>query len=139
MSTDPPPPAAARPPTAKPRFRFHPHTWTIWLMATPLLMGAALFFDFFPRLGPPAFSFPDQVTDEPVYNLGWPIVTSLYAPQIGFRLGPLGWSTFLAKLLLYAACTGIVWAWRHAVKDTSSESGGAAPSPPTRSVSEGSA
>ena len=87
----------------------HPHAWTLWLMATPLLMGAALFFDFFPREGPPAFGPPAAPGDPPVFNFGWPVVTSLYAPNRGFRLGPLAWPTFLAQLLLYAAGTVLVW------------------------------
>lgn len=120
MTVESPPPAPVRPPTAKPLFRFHPHTWTLWLMATPLLMGAALFFDFFPREGPPAFESPGRTGDAPVFNLGWPIVTSLYAPNAGFHLGPLAWPVFLAQFLLYLAATGVVWAWRHAVKEEES-------------------
>ena len=107
-----------RGPLRKPLFRFHPHTWTVWMMATPLLMGVALFFDFFPREGPPAFDVGAVTGKTPVFNLGWPIVTSAYVPSEGFRLGPLAWPVFLAQLLLYAACTGVVWAWRHAANRT---------------------
>ncbi|NNJ24628.1 hypothetical protein [Alienimonas chondri] len=117
MTTATPPPTPVRPPTAKALFKFHPHTWTLWMMATPLLMGIALFFDFFPRLGSPAFDAAGVPTGEPVYNLGFPLVTALYAPNVGFRLGPLGWPVFATQFLLYLACTGVVWAWQHAAKE----------------------
>lgn len=87
----------------------HPHLWALWLMATPLLMGVALLFDFFPREGPPAFPTSGLTGDAAVFNFGWPVVTSLYAPNVGFRLGPLGGAVFATQFLLYIAGTGLVW------------------------------
>ena len=89
----------------------HPHVWTLWLMATPLLAGVALFFDFFPREGPPAFAAPGTDPAAAVFNFGWPAVTSLYAPNRGFVLGPLAWPVFGGQLAAYAAATAAV-AWR---------------------------
>ena len=57
----------------------HPHVWTVWLMATPLLMGAALFFDVFPREG----------TDGQ-WLLGWPVVVGTHSQADGFTVTRAG-------------------------------------------------
>ena len=103
-----------RGPLARPLFRFHPHTWTLWLMATPLLMGAALFFDFFPRQGPPRFDLGEATGSGEVFNLGWPVVTAAYVPNGGFQFGPLAGPVFAVQGLLYLAGTAAVWVWQRA-------------------------
>ena len=116
-------PDSPRGPLRRPLFRFHPHTWTLWLMATPLLMGAALFFDFVPIERSFLTPLPDWVpatvkkTDVVYFELGWPIVTAIYLPNGGFHFSPLAGPVFLTQALLYAACTGVVWAWRHTTRD----------------------
>ena len=75
----------------------HPHAWTVWLLLTPIAVGACLFFDFVPREGP-----------DGAYRLGWPLVVAEYAPREGLRLRGWAWPTFLVQILLYAAATGVV-------------------------------
>ena len=78
----------------------HPHVWTVWLMATPLLAGAALFFDVFPREGAGGR-----------WLLGWPVVVGTHSQADGFAVTRAGAVIVAAQVLAYAAATAAV-AWR---------------------------
>ena len=78
----------------------HPHAWTVWLMATPLLAGAALFFDAFPRESPGG-----------AWRLGWPVTVGAWSQATGFIVTPAGWAVMAAQAGLYALGTAAV-AWR---------------------------
>ena len=85
----------------------HPHAWTLWLMATPLLAGAALFFDVFPREGP-----------GDAWRLGWPVVVGVYSQADGFAVTRGGWAVTAGQLGLYAAGTlAVAWRQRRTAAD----------------------
>ena len=84
----------------------HPHVWTVWLMATPLLMGAALFFDVFPREGA-----------DGQWLLGWPVVVGTHSQADGFAVTRAGVAVMAVQLAAYVAGTAAV-AWRQTLGRT---------------------
>ena len=85
----------------------HPHLWTVWLMATPLLMGAALFFDVFPR-----------ESEEGVWLLGWPVVIGTHSQADGFAVAPRGWIVIAVQAGLYLLATAaVLWRQRRTALD----------------------
>ena len=86
----------------------HPHVWTVWLMATPLLMGVALFFDVFPR-----------EDGAGRWLLGWPVVVGAWSQADGFAVTRAGVAVIAVQLALYAAGTAAV-GWRQASRGAGS-------------------
>jgi hypothetical protein len=59
-----------------------------WRTVAGLFCVLCLLSDFLPRYGPPSFRYTGCDPAFHVWNLGWPLVTSIYDSRNGFHVGP---------------------------------------------------
>ncbi len=65
-----------------------------------VLLVAALLIDFFPTFGPPQFRYTGSDPNTHVWNLGWPLATTVYDQRWGLHASPFAYVLFPIEVVV---------------------------------------